>query len=140
MRERRYASTGDYGNYTGDRAPEDLDRRLLVRSSRRVDAALIGAVYAIDEHGMPTDEDIREALRDATCAQAQFSYARGDKTGTGVVTQWGSVKIGDVALANPNVGSGGGPVKGVAPGTVCDPAEDILRDAGLLPVEPWIFG
>lgn len=140
MSDRSYASTGDYAYYAGlSRPPEDLDRRLMVRSSRRVDTVLIGAVYAVDENGMPTDVELREALRAATAEQARFSYDRGDKTGTGAATQWGSVKIGDVALSAPIV-SASPTDKGVAPGTVCDTAEDILRLAGLLPIHPWVCG
>jgi hypothetical protein len=136
VRERRYASSADYANHTGDRAPEDLDRRVLVRASQRVDAALIGAVYDVDEAGMPTDPETLAALRDATCAQVHYWQQQGDKTGTGTATQWGSVKIGDVQLGNPTTAAGGG---GSA-GTLCAEADDVLRVAGLLPVSPWLFG
>ncbi len=145
MHEHRYASSGDYAHYTGQEAPADLDRRLLVRASRRIDRALIGAVYTIDDRGMPTDHRLREVLREATCAQAAWWWAKGDHTGDGIVTaptEWDEVSIGDVRLRRNSGTSAASSGTGGAKSReeLAPDAADILHTSGIYPVHPLVLG
>lgn len=136
MAERCYATTGDYARFVGtERAPDDLDRRTLVRASRRVDRALVGAVYPTDVDGIATAQETREAIRDAVCAVVEDWRASGDPTGTGQSPQFATVSIGDVTLSR------GGPAAPGPQGPTLPPAAlDLLDDAGLLDLDPWLYG
>ena len=147
MHERRYASTGDYAYYTGEKdPPEGLDRRLLVRASRAIDTNLIGVVYDTDQHCMPTCPRIREVLREATCAQAAWWWSRGDRQGTGIISEpaeWDQVSIGDVRLtrSSTSAAQNRAPVNNTASRHQLAPdAEAVLRTAGLLPAYPVVWG
>lgn len=67
----RAAQTVDYVTYTGQ--PDDfmIPQRVLARASHVIDRALTAAIYEVDVDGMPTDDTVLAALRDATCAQAR---------------------------------------------------------------------
>ncbi|WP_189981333.1 hypothetical protein, partial [Streptomyces capoamus] len=93
---RVYATPEQLAIYTGTSAPEGVDR-LLARASEDVDAALLTAVYDVDDDGDPTDPAVVTALRDAVCAQVEWQLATGDD-GTGAAGQWDSVSIGPVSL------------------------------------------
>ena len=135
--ERVYASSADYDDYVGKRGPDSIDRRSFVAASRHIDRELRGAVYATDAHGMPTDPAIRKALRDATCAQVEAWVAAGDPTGTGAVTQFSSVSIGDVTLTRRPDNASGVAGNGTR---LAEKAITVLMDAGLLPIQPWLVG
>ncbi|WP_293787763.1 hypothetical protein [uncultured Aeromicrobium sp.] len=61
-----------------------IDYLLLTRASRIIDEALIGVAYRIDQATqMPIDEDVRQALDDATAAQAAWMILSGDEDGSG---------------------------------------------------------
>lgn len=139
--ERLYASSGDYAAWTGQDAPDDLDRRVLVRASRRVDRYLVGAVYDVDDAEMPTDPLVRRALREATCAQVEWWRSSGDITGTGTAERWDSVSIGDVRLTRggPN-GTSASASRSGGPGDLPPAVEDILTAVGLFPPCPWVQG
>lgn len=133
--ERQYATTGDYGHWTGKPPPRDLDRRVLVRASRRIDTALIGAVYDVDDGGMPTHPDVRATLREAVCAQVKWQRDNGDPDGTGVAPQWTDVSVGDVRLSRKT-----SPPSGPGEVDLAPDAEQLLRQEGLLPINPWVRG
>ena len=131
-----YATTSDYVDLVmdGEAAPPELTRGMLVAASRRIDRALIGAVYAQDEHGVPTDCDIADALRAATCAQVEDWIESGDLgIGTAVMTDG---QIGSVRFTRATTGAGANPA-GV---DVAPKAGDILAAAGLLPIDPFVRG
>jgi len=123
-----YAQPGDYAAYiagTGATVPDDVVRR-LARASDIVRYYTQLAAWETDTDGYATDSDIRDALRDATCAQAYY----GNTTGTqgGLQGSWTSVSIGNVALG------GGAPSATTSAGRerLCDEADMILRNANLL--------
>lgn len=114
--------------------PPDNAERLLVAASRRVDSALIGAFYAVDDDGLPTDADVIAALRDAVCAQVEWWDEIGDTTGTGAGGEWSSVSIGKVSVSTGG-GTGGPSRRRLAPDAI-----EVLHTAGLLPVSPYMVG
>jgi hypothetical protein len=88
-------------------------------------------VYEVDSvTGLPTDADVIAALRDATCAQAEYARAIGDANAVGA-SQYHSVTIGSVSLSR-GYGAGGSS----APGRYAPAAWDILALAGLTGQEP----
>jgi hypothetical protein len=94
---RVYATLDELAAYLGAPVPDDAER-LLVRASEDIDAALITAVYVIDECGYPAAARIRAALTNAVCAQVEYWLATG-QDGTGAGELWDSVSIGPVSLS-----------------------------------------
>ncbi|MER6196762.1 hypothetical protein ABT234_05195 [Streptomyces sp. NPDC001586] len=129
---RVYATPEALAMWMGRPAPDDDAARLLARASEDVDAALLTAVYDVDDDGDPTDPQIVAALAAAACAQAEFWLASGDD-GTGAAAQWDSASIGPVALSGRRPG-GPSPVSGV---DLAPRAYRALRAAGLLPGVIW---
>lgn len=103
---RVYATTTDYANHLLGACPPGA-RRALIAASRRVDELLYTAVYDVDTAGLPTDTEVAEAFRDATCLQAEYSRLTGDRNGVGApgVT---SASIGSVNVSRQQP-AGGGP-------------------------------
>ena len=132
MAGRIYATPEQLAAYTDVSAPDGADR-LLARASEDVDSALLTAVYPVDDAGLPLDAELRDALRDAVCAQVEFWLAGGDD-GTGAAGQWDSVSIGPVSLSGRSGGTAGASGVELAPR-----AGRALRRAGLEPgyVFPW---
>ena len=96
---RVYATLDDYEDYLGKAPPADFDAESLVRASARIDRALLGAIYATHPTTqLPTDPDVAEAMRDATCAQALWWDEIGDSTGSGALQEFGELQIGQVRL------------------------------------------
>ncbi|MFF9284865.1 head-tail connector protein [Streptomyces griseosporeus] len=123
---RVYATPADLAAWTGQPAPPDAER-LLGRASEDIDRALLTAVYDTGADGMPTETDVRDALRDATCAQVEYQQATGDD-GTGAAGRWDSVSLGPVSL------SGRRGASTATGGVDLGPrAEGALRAVGLLP-------
>lgn len=127
---RIYATPEQYTAWSGQPAPSDADR-LLARASEDIDDALRAAVYDTDTAGMPTDQSVRDALSDATCAQVEYQQATGDD-GSGAAGRWGSVSIGPVSLSDRRDTPRAGGDLDLAPR-----AYRALRRAGLLPGVIW---
>ncbi|HEY8394725.1 MAG TPA: hypothetical protein VIK92_08010 [Thermaerobacter sp.] len=129
-----YATTDDLERYLSP-TPPDADL-LLTRASRLIDRLLTSAVYEVDDTGMPVDEQIAAALRDATCEQT-VAWIMGGEDGTGAASEYTSVTIGSVSLARASGGAGtgsGGPAAArPAPQTLL-----ILQQAGLLGHAPRV--
>ncbi|THV26007.1 hypothetical protein [Glycomyces paridis] len=79
-----YATVEEYGNspYGAAAAPDDLGDRLAI-ASRDIDWLAMTAVYDKNEAGIPVEEDLAEALRDATIAQASYGIDPGAGLGEG---------------------------------------------------------
>ncbi|WP_371053659.1 hypothetical protein [Rhodococcus gordoniae] len=66
-----YATPTDYAEWVGSPPPHN-GSVLLREASGLVADACIADVYDTDSNGLPTSTGHRDALRDATCAQAAF--------------------------------------------------------------------
>jgi hypothetical protein len=117
-----YATSSEYTERTGQAAPAD---RVLEVASTTVDAALIGAVYNVDDDGAPTDAAVIAALRDATIEQALYMVESGDTTGAADGMQ--SMSIGRVSWTRASGAS-------ASRKRLCSAASEILHAAGLVPV------
>lgn len=71
-----YADPAALVAWTGQPAPDNA-AQLLRSASVMVRGATRTALYAVQPSGLPVDDDLREALRDATCAQAAAWSAAG---------------------------------------------------------------
>lgn len=76
-----YSTVDELTTWLGDYPPVNAST-LLTRASLVIDDALVGAVYAVDVDGMPTDSVVVGALRDAVCAQVAWWMSMTD-SGTG---------------------------------------------------------
>ncbi|PRX91981.1 hypothetical protein [Allonocardiopsis opalescens] len=141
---RVYATVEEFTAWLApDPAPANA-ARLLRQASGRVDELLIGACYDTDTAGMPTAAPIVEALRDATCAQAEFTAAwvasGGDSTGAR--RRPTAVTVGQVSYTYGGRSSSGSTGSGAAAADRVPDAPEavtILRLAGLLPVTPITY-
>jgi len=80
-----FATAGDLTTWLGEPAPDNATS-LLRHASSRVANACRCDIYDTQPNGLPVDDDIREALMEATCAQAE---------------RWKELKV------NPAAGAGG---------------------------------
>lgn len=74
-----FASLEDLGAYLGAEVPAD-SARMLVEAQRKIEAALVSALYSTDAAGEnPTDATVIAALKIATCAQVKWWIDNGDE-------------------------------------------------------------
>lgn len=93
-----YASVAQYRGWSGDQFTPDVSvATMLRRASEAMDHYLIGAVYATNANGMPTDPMLIDVLMRATSAQCQFMLADNDPTG--VKRQYSSTSMGGVSTS-----------------------------------------
>ena len=118
---RIYVDATEFHTTTGLDVTEDQ----LRRASIAVDRALIGALYATDADGIPTDTTVLAAVKDATIAQAGALIAA---EGTRVLKS-ASVGSASYTYADPIPGGSTLP-KG---GGLCPDAHAALQVAGVLP-------
>lgn len=125
-----YATSSDYLTYTGTSvAPTGVDRLLEVASTR-LDEILLGAVYAVDVDGNPTDAEVITLLSRATCEQALYMVTLGDTTGTGAILEQ---TIGRVSWRT-SLSRGASATEG--PSRYSPEALAMLHVSGLIP--PWV--
>lgn len=130
-----YATEAEYEDELGaGTAPANIDR-LLTLASRDVDAALIAAVYDVED-GVATDAAVITALREATIEQVAYYLDSGDETGTGGSQTYADVQIGSVRLGRPQTGGAGG---GSAGRPLAPHARTVLQLAGLTGQEPYTY-
>jgi len=91
-----YATVPQYQAWSGDTlTPYQMVQVMIQRASEALDHYLIGAVYAVNANGMPTDPMLIDVLMRATCAQTQFMLADNDPTG--IKRQYVSTSMGGVS-------------------------------------------
>lgn len=149
MAQRVYATASDFYDFIGEDQPmttpgeppegqepenpqpvveKDLNARLR-RASSVIDGLTRHARYDVDEDGYPTDEDVSDAFKNATCAQAAWWDETDDVTGAG--SQDGTVSIGSVSIGARGRSTGNG-APDAAESRIAPEAIQILRDAGLI--------
>ena len=116
---RTYAMSADYQTYTGQTPPTDINS-LLAKASRMLEANVFRLCwYEVDADGYPSNTVVRQAFRDATCAQAEWFDEIGDTTGA-AAAGWGSVSLGSAQLSRSvtNVSGNASPAREIAPGVL----------------------
>jgi hypothetical protein len=127
-----YAEPADLKKFLG---VDELDaearevKAALRRASHEVRQHIRAAIYDTDPTtGLPTDANVLEALKEATCAYAAYWDETGDITGAGAVA--GSMSILSVSLGG--TATGGASSRSTADVRRSDEAITILRNAGLI--------
>lgn len=74
-----YATADDLTDFlsAADAALVDEAARLLARASEQIDK-YVRQPFGTDDNGLPTDDDVAEALKLATCAQVEFWLTVGE--------------------------------------------------------------
>lgn len=134
---RQFATTEDltawYAAGSGD-TPVNSPEHLLRLASAHINRATRLAVYDIDDTtGMPTVTALIDALRDATCAQAEYLDDLGDLNGTDM-SGFKSLSLGSFSGTKEDRGSVNPPAYQYAP-----LAREILVDAGLIGNSPVVL-
>ncbi|GAA3730123.1 hypothetical protein GCM10022239_03410 [Leifsonia bigeumensis] len=143
MAQRVYATASDFYDFTGGDDPnedpngdpvaepttdKDLNA-LLRRASGLIDGLTRHSVYDADDDGYPTDADVTELFKDATCAQVAYWEETEDPTGA--VSQEGTFSIGSVSIGARGRSSGNG-APDEQQSRVAPEAVEILTTAGLI--------
>jgi hypothetical protein len=126
---RVFATVEEYEAFTGSTAPANA-ARLLARASRLVSAATKAAIYDTDPAGYPSDTDVRDAFRDATCAQVEV-WAKRDAAAAGesddpAASPWTSISAGGLSFSRQSA-----PTPTAEDTALTPEAAEILEDAGL---------
>jgi len=149
MAQRVYATAADYYDFIGDdqpmttppepeegqepQEPEPVTEKqlnaVLRRASAVIDSHTRHDVYDVDEDGYPNDQNIADAFKEATCAQADWFEDSGDVTGS-------QSQDGTIAIASVSIGARGRSVGGAsaeaAASRIAPEAVQILQNAGLM--------
>jgi hypothetical protein len=126
---RVFATVPEYEAYTGTTAPAGA-ARLLARASRLVSAATKAAIYDTDPAGYPSDEEVREAFRDAVCAQVEV-WAKRDAATSGdasdpAASPWTSISAGGLSFSRQSA-----PAATADDTTLTPEAQEILAELNL---------
>ncbi|MHA3724324.1 hypothetical protein ACXR2T_10635 [Leucobacter sp. HY1910] len=124
---RTYATETEFEEWLGTTAPHGA-ARLLRDASLEVDDMLITAVYAVDHDDRPTEPRVIAALRDATCAQAEYRDEHGSEVDA--LSAGESVKLGPLGFGGA-FSSAPSPLRQLP--RFNPAALRILRVAGLIP-------
>ncbi len=137
-----YATLDDLGNWMTPTDTPDNAAVLLRSASGLVAEYTAGSFYTVDVNGYPTDVPTKQALNDATCAQAALWAAlKIDPTAgaAGVNGPVSSKKIGSANLSY-SVVQQQAQARLDAATTLCEESQRILRLAGMAPTHVWSFG
>ena len=130
-----YADGDDLAAWMGLDDPPDGATPKLRSAAIAVRKATLLAVYAVDTAGLPTNTDVLDAFRDATCAQAAALITAGIDTLGGPAAATGPVtaqSIGTASITYATAATTADTRAALAAGHLTAEAMDILRAAGLL--------
>ena len=93
--------TGQVAWLSADQIAElgDDAGRVLARATELV-AEHVTTGYAVDDQGDPADADVREALRDACCAQVEQWCEVGEENDVAGYPRTGSMGVGGISLTD----------------------------------------
>lgn len=134
-----FAQPDDVVKWAGYEFDDDVKLEPLIRrASSMVQRAVRAARFEVTPAGMPEDPDVMDALRGAVCEQVTV-WAENDINPTVIETSSGGVtssSIGDASVSYSTVEAAS--VKDQAANELCDAAQDILFNAGLIGGWPWV--
>jgi hypothetical protein len=128
-----YATTADLAAWLRDAPPADAER-MLQAATREVDDLLTTAVYPVDGDGYPALAGQRDAVRDATCALAEWWGETGDESGAGQL--YGSMSAGSISIGRTGTNGSSRSQPSRIPGRVYR----ILAAEGLYCQSPFTVG
>lgn len=129
-----YANASDLAAWSGAVVPSNVDQ-LLRSASLLVRRATVTAFYEVTPAGLPSDDDVAEAMRDATCAQAGHWAAlgidpAGGAAGAASAPVPQSSSIGGASVTYGSAAEAGS-ARMAAASNLCDEAAQLLVNAGL---------
>lgn len=134
-----FAQPDDVVKWAGYEFDDDVKLEPLIRrASSMVQRAVRAARFEVTPAGMPEDPDVMDALRGAVCEQVTV-WAENDINPTVIEASSGGVtssSIGDASVSYSTVEAAS--VKDQAANELCDAAQDILFNAGLIGGWPWV--
>ncbi|SDR76559.1 hypothetical protein [Corynebacterium timonense] len=132
-----FATEDEFERYADMTAPDNVDRLLMLASSW-VKEAVRRAQFDVSPAGLPTDPDVADALRDATCEQVLVWVQNGVEPGKhdtrGPVS---SSSIGDASVSYETASVVES--RAVAATELCPTALTILEGADLVGWQPWVL-
>ncbi len=127
--QRQYATPAEFAVWDEDSLYTAPGDSLLRRASGVIDGLTRHSVFDADVDGYPTDVNVSDVFRDATCAQAAYWSETEDPTGA--VSQEGTFSIGSVSIgARGRTSGNGAPDESQA--RIAPEAVEILTTAGLI--------
>jgi hypothetical protein len=132
---RTYATTADLAAWL-DAAPPAGSARLLRRASAVVDDWTRAAVYDVDTDQLPTVATIRDAFRDAVCAQVESWQASGAGPSGPGAAGYSQITAGRITLVR-GAGSTAAAAPVVSGRALAPEAASILAAEGLLSWAGW---
>lgn len=121
-----YATPAQYMAWSGDTAtPLAVVQVKLQRASEDLDRALMGAVYAVNASGQPTDAMVIDVFMRACCAQCQFLIA--DNDDANVKRMYSQTNVGGVLATRAK------DMQALSMPPLCPRALSILHTNGVLP-------
>lgn len=123
-----YATLEDLREFIGKTPPSSIGDAQLREASEVVDEILLTAIYRTNAEGVAACVATRDAIRDATCAQALHTDEYGSESE--LAAQGGAVSLGPLSL--PAINSGGSKGSGGGVGPWSPRAIRILRGQGLI--------
>lgn len=138
-----YATVGDVETLLApDPAPDDVDRLLTV-ASRWLRHATRAAVYDTTDAGLPEDDDVADAFRDATVEQVLAWVRTGirpDEGATGAAAGVVARKSMRSVAIDYAVYADSAKDRVAVATTLCEASRTILADAGLLSSHVTVWG
>jgi hypothetical protein len=126
-----YATASQYSAWSWDLiTPASVITPALRRASEVLDLHFIGAVYAVNADGLPTDPPVIDAFMRACCAQCQYEVAQNDPAL--IKSQYVTTAMGGVSQTR----AGAFTAQTMPP--LSPRAAAIMRVAGILPSAPLI--
>lgn len=136
------ASADDYATWTEAAAPDGIDAKLRGCTSLVLDASL-GVIYDVDPlTGLATDETVKNALRDATCIQAQAWVALNIDPATGGIQTSGvkrAKRIGSASIEYADTATAAA-ARAAAYTSLVPQAAMFLQQRNLLGTQPFPRG
>lgn len=128
-----YADVADLAGWV-DEVPDDVETYIRLASGK-VRTATRSARYDVGPNGLPSDPDVIEAMRDATCAQAAlWISAKINPAEAGISDDGGTVaakSMGGRSVTYSATSQSVAQARSLAATELCQEARDILTAAGL---------
>ena len=135
-----FADSDDLERFTGEdwtQEPPANAAALIRRASGMVQHAVRAARFHVGANGLPTDDDVLDALRDATCAQVAFWESSGvDPTKADTDARVTATSLDGASLSYDTATAAQAAKQSTD--TLCGESVMILHNAGLIGGHPWL--
>lgn len=133
-----FADEYDVERFAGVSNPANTNmEKLLRRASGMVQHAVRFARFEVAPSGLPSDPDVMDAMRDATCAQVDYWIVNDvDPTDAGTTAQVSKTSLDGASLDYDAAGARA--AHETAANIMCTESHMILANAGLIGGAVWV--